>query len=37
MVGAQRTEGSRKNEPNGCLLATSLRYADEGEDMLLEM
>jgi hypothetical protein len=24
MVGAQRTEGSRKNEPNGSVLATSL-------------
>jgi hypothetical protein len=33
-VGAQRTEGLRKSEPNGCDLATSLTYADEGEDML---
>jgi hypothetical protein len=32
-VGAQRTEGSRKNYPNGSVLATSLT-ADEGEDML---
>jgi hypothetical protein len=31
---AWRTEGSRYNEPNGSVLATCLRYADEGEDML---
>jgi hypothetical protein len=33
-VGAQRTEGSRKNELNGSFLQHLLRYADEGEDML---
>jgi histone-lysine N-methyltransferase SETMAR len=32
MVGAQRTEGSRKNEPNGLSLQYLFRYADE--DML---
>jgi hypothetical protein len=32
-MGAQRTEGSRKNEPNGSALQHLLWYAD-GEDML---
>jgi hypothetical protein len=34
MVGAQRTEWSRKNEPMGLSLQQSLRYADEEENML---
>jgi hypothetical protein len=33
-VGAQKTEGSRRNEPNGSVIATSLSYTDEGEDVL---
>jgi hypothetical protein len=33
-VGAQRIEGSRRNEPNGSVLQHLLWYADEGEDML---
>jgi hypothetical protein len=32
--GSQRIEGLRKNEQNGSVLATSLWYVEEGEDML---
>jgi hypothetical protein len=33
-AGAQRGEGSRREEQNGSVLATFLRHADEGDDML---
>jgi hypothetical protein len=33
MVGVQRIRGSRKNEPNVSVLATSLLHADDGEDL----
>jgi hypothetical protein len=34
MVGAQRTEGSRKMKQMGHSLQHLLQYADDGEDML---